>query len=412
MTANSSIGAAPAYWKAIQGFTGAFPQYSQNGFHFTTESYGGHFGPVFNAYSLNQNELIANGSLDGTGAHYIDLRSMMIGNGWYDPIVGYEAFYNFTVWPGNTYDLRPFHPDIEERMFNAMWGPGNCRDMLLQCNSGGQPVEVCADGDDFCGTEVMNLLVAFADREIDDIRELNSDPFPYGFYQEYLNQEHVLKAIGAFINYTEQSITVLQTFTDTGDDGRIDGTVRDVSYIRSQGVYVVEYAGDADYTCNWLGGEVIANRTGPISFTNAGYADMSTSDGIVHGQVKQAENFAFARIYESGHEVLDHRILKQRCCQSKKANRKQVPFYQPLAALTMLERVLAGKDVATGKYDVQIGDDYRTVGPSRSTYREGNSTVVYRNLSPYATYNTTSNRPNPPGSSRQPSSRKRKISSP
>jgi carboxypeptidase C (cathepsin A) len=35
-------------WKTLQGFMGAFPQYSRNGFSFTTESYGGHYGPVFN----------------------------------------------------------------------------------------------------------------------------------------------------------------------------------------------------------------------------------------------------------------------------------------------------------------------------------------------------------------------------
>lgn len=70
LTANTTAGAAPNMWKAIQGFMGAFPQvcdrihqsiirgmkalqrlnprqYSRNGFHFATESYGGHYGPVF-----------------------------------------------------------------------------------------------------------------------------------------------------------------------------------------------------------------------------------------------------------------------------------------------------------------------------------------------------------------------------
>lgn len=35
-------------WKTLQGFMGAFPEYSRSGFSFTTESYGGHYGPVFN----------------------------------------------------------------------------------------------------------------------------------------------------------------------------------------------------------------------------------------------------------------------------------------------------------------------------------------------------------------------------
>jgi carboxypeptidase C (cathepsin A) len=47
-TANTTQGAAPSMWKTLQGFTGAFPQYSANGVHFATESYGGHYGPLFN----------------------------------------------------------------------------------------------------------------------------------------------------------------------------------------------------------------------------------------------------------------------------------------------------------------------------------------------------------------------------
>lgn len=45
---NKTEGAAPGMWKTLQGFMGAFPQYSRNGFSFTTESYGGHYAPVFN----------------------------------------------------------------------------------------------------------------------------------------------------------------------------------------------------------------------------------------------------------------------------------------------------------------------------------------------------------------------------
>jgi hypothetical protein len=48
LTANSTQGAAPNMWKTLQGFMGAFPQYSRNGFNFATESYGGHYAPIFN----------------------------------------------------------------------------------------------------------------------------------------------------------------------------------------------------------------------------------------------------------------------------------------------------------------------------------------------------------------------------
>lgn len=76
-TANSTTNAAPNFWKTLQGFMGVFPQYSQNGYHFATESYGGHYGPVFHEYIEKQNDL------DIPGAIKIDIKSVLIGNGWY-----------------------------------------------------------------------------------------------------------------------------------------------------------------------------------------------------------------------------------------------------------------------------------------------------------------------------------------
>jgi hypothetical protein len=89
--------------------------------------------------------------------------------------------------------------------------------------------------------------------------------------------------------------------------------------------------------------------------------------------VKQASKFSFVRIYESGHEV---------------------PFYQPLAALTIFERAITGKDIATGKVDVPQ-TDYVTKGTPTSTYREGNSTIQFSVVPDTDTYNTTTNEPNP-----------------
>ena len=149
---------------------------------------------------------------------------------------------------------------------------------------------------------VEYVLDREANRDEYDIREI-SYTFPYDFYPEYLNQQHILEAIGAYVNYSDSSLVIFHTFYDTGDDGRVDNTIQDVKMIVENGVYMVEYAGDADYNCNWLGGEVIAEMTGPSDFEDAGYTNIITPDHIIHGQVKQSNNFAFARIYEAGHSV-------------------------------------------------------------------------------------------------------------
>jgi len=80
------------------------------------ESYGGHYGPVFNEYFEQQN------AANISGAMKISLESVAIGNGWFEPNLQYQAFYNFTVNPGNTYDLRPFNSSVEEQMYNALYG--------------------------------------------------------------------------------------------------------------------------------------------------------------------------------------------------------------------------------------------------------------------------------------------------
>jgi carboxypeptidase C (cathepsin A) len=365
LTANTTDAAAPNFYLTLQGFMGAFPQYSRESFHFTTESYGGHYGPVFNEYIEEKNQNLPH------GAKKISLESVMIGNGWYDPIIQYQAYYNFTVWPGNTYDYLPFNDSIASMLYNNLYGPGNCVDQLLDCKARGID-SICSVADNFCAYLVESIYDDYLDRDEYDFRELEPDPFPYEFYVDYLNLPSVQAAIGAYVNFTESSNGVYEAFDSTGDDGRIMHTVEDLGKLLDQGVTVVMYTGDADYNCNWLGGQAVSLLVDHPGFSSAGYVNISTDDGVVHGQVRQSGQFGFVRVYESGHEV---------------------PFYQPLLALTMLERVINGLDVATGQVPARGG--YKTVGPLESTYREGNGTIQWTVTDPDATYNTTTNAPNP-----------------
>lgn len=70
LTANSTVAAAPNFYLTLQGFAGAFPQYVSNGVYFATESYGGHYGPIFARYIVEQN------LLNTTGTGNIDLRGV------------------------------------------------------------------------------------------------------------------------------------------------------------------------------------------------------------------------------------------------------------------------------------------------------------------------------------------------
>lgn len=188
---------------------------------------------------------------------------------------------------------------------------------------------------------------------------------------DYLNTETVQAAIGAYVNFTESSTPVGNAFGSTGDDDREIGTVEALKSLIAKGVKLVMYFGDADYNCNWLGGQVVAEHVNATGYNNeAGFVNISSSDDVVHGQVRQAGSFAFIRIYESGHEV---------------------PFYQPLVALEVLNRTIHGLDVATGQ--TAVNATYRTTGPKTSTYQEGNATVQMDVVPVDDVYNTTTAQP-------------------
>ena len=110
---------------------------------------------------------------------------------------------------------------------------------------------ICSAADNYCAENVESIYDDVLNRDEYDIRELEPDPFPPEFYVQYLNTPEVQTAIGAVVNFSEFSPAVSNAFNLTGDDGREDGTVEDMSELLKQGVTVMMYTGDADYNCNW-----------------------------------------------------------------------------------------------------------------------------------------------------------------
>ena len=130
---------------------GAFPEYSPRSLHLTTESYGGHYAPAFGTYILEQNENKPDDAVT------LNLKSILIGNGWYDPMVQYQAYYNFTVSPGNTYDLYPFNKSISDKMYDNLYGEGKCIDQLKECYSS-KANKVCRKADSYCAENVEAIF--------------------------------------------------------------------------------------------------------------------------------------------------------------------------------------------------------------------------------------------------------------
>jgi carboxypeptidase D len=157
-----------------------------------------------------------------------------------------------------------------------------------------------------------------------------------------------MNAIGVEINYTQSNNEVYFAFQQTGDFV-FPNFIEDLEQLLTKPVRISLIYGDADYICNWFGGEAIslaANFSGASQFRQAGYTPM-TVDGVEYGETREYGNFSFTRVYESGHEV---------------------PFYQPVASLQLFNRTLFGWDLATGRQKITMG--YETNGTAKATHTE------------------------------------------
>ena len=109
------------------------------------------------------------------------------------------------------------------------------------------------------------------------------------------------------------------------------------------------FSGDADFICNWFGGQAVSlalNWTHSAEFAAAGYAPFVVN-GTEYGEVREYENLSFLRVYEAGHEV---------------------PYYQPKASLALFNRTLEHLDIATGLEKVTA--EYETTGNANATHTE------------------------------------------
>ena len=155
-------------------------------------------------------------------------------------------------------------------------------------------------------------------------------------------------ALGVNLNYTDANDDVYYAFQRTGDFS-YPNFLTDLEMILNNSVRVAMYHGDADYICNWFGGEAVSlavNYTHSAEFRAAGYEPF-VLNGVEYGEVRQSGNFSFLRIYEAGHEV---------------------PFYQPEASLALFQRVLGNVDLATG--EIPVTESLESNGSPNATHTE------------------------------------------
>ncbi|KAF2136735.1 uncharacterized protein K452DRAFT_279562 [Aplosporella prunicola CBS 121167] len=370
-TTNTTEIAAHAVWHFLQTFLATFPQYNPGvkpnsttvepvGVNLFAESYGGMYGPSFAGLFEEQNAKIARGELPRNFTLEIKLSSLGILNGLVDLLVQSPYYAHFAY--NNTYGIKAIDTTT---MLNAIYQysqPGGCEQSTKVCRSESEMFDPEGEADN----NIVNLACSKAviecrslmnpygnyNHSFYDIRQPLPDPLPSGNYQEYLNYASVQKSIGAQVNYTQSSDEILQLFaTDSGDEAR--GTqLADLRSLLELNVRVAFIYGDADFICNWLGGEAVSLALAAsvpaytTKFPAAGYADIIVNDSYVGGAVRAFGNLSFSRIYDAGH---------------------MIPAYQPETAFTLFTRIITGVNPSTGE-DINDPSTFSTSGPQNATY--------------------------------------------
>ncbi|KAI4662675.1 uncharacterized protein J4E79_003984 [Alternaria viburni] len=362
--------AAVAVWHVFQALLATIPKFdaklgdldAARDFNLFTESYGGHYGPAFFSYFYNQNLKIENGSMPG---YPLNFNSLGIINGIIDEAIQAEHYPEFAV--NNTYGIKAYNDTVYSyaKFANNMYN--GCLYQIALCRAAAEgnttyyhadakiteaeltpgEMQICNEAADMCRDNVESPYYYYSGRGVYDIRHTYEDPTPPSNYGDYLNLAEIQDALGVTLNYSGSN-GIYYAFQNTGDfiypNFRLD-----LEYLLSQDVRVSLAYGDADYICNWFGGEAISlamEYTHSDEFRAAGYAPMMV-DGTEYGEVRQYGNLSFARVYEAGHEI---------------------PYYQPVAALAYFNRTLYHYDIATGEEKVTA--NLTSSGPANATHTQ------------------------------------------
>jgi len=356
--------AAVDAWNAVQQFYASLPdinpQIRSNIFHLAAESYGGHWGPVFMNYFRKQNELNAEGHSISQKRH-LDLGTLIIVNGLVDYRTQAPSLPRFSR---NNNHGREVNDTVADYMEFSLRMKQGCLDYIDLCEATavalGDAKDAALLDDLICNTastlcrnavEIVYNQYSPTENSYYDVRDYSVYPQPPDAFPAYLNIGEVQQALGVDTNYSGASNSeVLTPFWFTGDFVR-SYPLSNLVELLDLGTRVALIYGDADYLCNWYGGEDLSlavNFSWSTQFQNAGYAPL-TVNGERYGDTREYGNFSFTRVFDAGH---------------------MVPFYQPEAALAMFNRTIHGVDIATGEQ--KIHDDYHTLGYAKSTYSQKN----------------------------------------
>jgi carboxypeptidase C (cathepsin A) len=342
LTANNSVIAARALWHFAQLWFPEFPEQLKDNvqINIAGNSYGGYWVSTSTAYFERQNVKIKAGEIKGT---CLNLGTAVITNGEVDFLLQTESYP--TQAHNNTYSFKAISDEQFIEAQNNYTKPGGCRDLIQECRAQGalyDPDEVnlnktvaalCTSATDYCYQYVLGAY-ATSGRSAFDMASKLPNPYPPSYSTGWANKAWVQQALGARINFTENSyVSQAIMFADIA---RRDG-LKDLEYLLSRGIGVALIYGDRDYRCPWIGAEQLsnaANWSGADAYRKAGYEEIHVNSSYVGGVAKQHGLLSFARVFQAGHDVA---------------------WYQPETSFQIFDRAISGRDIPTGRKRIGRG---------------------------------------------------------
>ncbi|KAK8920626.1 Carboxypeptidase Y A [Metarhizium anisopliae] len=304
---DTTAAAAKDVYALMTLFFEQFPEYSEQDFHISGESYAGHYIPVFASEILSH------------PARNINLKSILIGNGLTDPYTQY-AYYEPMGCGGGGY--KPVLSNYTcQTMEHAL---PKCQAAIKACYNGEDAA--CVNAGDRCNYPLLGVFASTGLNIYDIRKKCVGGDLCYeemNWIQDWLNRKDVMEALGVEVaNFKTCNDHVNAAFQQAGDwflpiQKHIPTLLEKIP--------VLIYAGDVDFICNWLGNEAWTKALpwpGQTDFNDASMVELTASSGKAYGSLRHARGFAFLRVYKAGH---------------------MVPYDQPEGALDFVNRWVGGE---------------------------------------------------------------------
>ena len=278
------------------------------------ESHAGHYIPSMVSFIFEKNK--------GGKDIILDIKGILIGNGWIDPSLQYSAA-EFAHSHGLITSLQKNRLDSMEKscIKNIEKGKLNtkiCFDLLddIVANSGVK------------GSTRVNMY---------DIREFVYSPNPYPpnheLVESYMNQQDVRAALNALhspLKFVECADPPY--FALSHQDGK--SIVPEITSLLNSGLDILFFSGQYDMICHHIGTEKVLDKlkwSGQKEWLNT-KPGIWTVEGKTAGYIRSYLNLKYLLVINTGH---------------------MVPLNNPIAALEMLSKFINKKDFSSGVSKIQ-----------------------------------------------------------